>query len=80
EYSETLIDPSIGNRLSTLRNALASFLLVTTDSIIILAIRPVYQYRSLYCPPLPFNQAKKRALTDVIFYVASLKKMILKIH
>ncbi|CAF3025420.1 unnamed protein product, partial [Rotaria sp. Silwood2] len=71
EYPETLIDPSIGNRLSILRNALASFLLFTTDSIIILAIRPVYQYRSLYDPSLPFNQAKQRALTDVIFYVAS---------
>ncbi|CAF5121313.1 unnamed protein product, partial [Rotaria sp. Silwood1] len=52
EYPETLIDPSLGNRLNTLRNALGSFLLVTTDSIIILAIRPVYQYRSLYYPPL----------------------------
>ncbi|CAF5049822.1 unnamed protein product, partial [Rotaria sp. Silwood1] len=53
EYSETLIDPSIGNRLSTLRNALASFLLVTTDSIIILAIRPVYQYRTNASGPNP---------------------------
>ncbi|CAF1538150.1 unnamed protein product, partial [Rotaria sordida] len=74
EYPETLIDLSLGNRLNILRNALASFLLVTTDSIIILAIRPVYQYRSLYYPPLPFNQAKKQALTDVIFYVPSLKR------
>ncbi|CAF1461191.1 unnamed protein product, partial [Rotaria sordida] len=74
EYPETLIDPSLGNRLNTLRNALASFLLVTADSITILAIRPVYQYRSLYYPPLPFNEAKKQALTDVIFYVSSLKR------
>ncbi|CAF4308894.1 unnamed protein product, partial [Rotaria sordida] len=74
EYPETLIDPSLGNRLNILHNALASFLLVTTDSIMILAIRPIYQYRSLYYPPLPFNETKKQALTDVIFYVPSLKR------
>ncbi|CAF2958903.1 unnamed protein product [Rotaria sp. Silwood2] len=74
EYPETLIDPSLGNRLNTLRNALASFLLVTADSIVILAIRSVYQYRSPYYPPLPFNEAKQQALTDVFFYVPSLKK------
>ena len=74
EYPETLIDPSLGNRLSTLRNALASFLGVTADSIQILAIRPVYQYRSPYFPPLPFDQAKQGALTDVIFYVPSLNR------
>jgi hypothetical protein len=74
EYPETLIDPSLGNRLNILRNALASFLFVTVDSIIILAIRPVYQYRNPYYPPLPYNQAKQQALTDVIFYVASLNK------
>jgi hypothetical protein len=74
EYPQTLIDPSLGNRLNTLRNALASFLLVTADSIIILAIRPVYQYRNPYFPPLPFDQAKEQALTDVVFYVPSLTK------
>lgn len=74
EYPETLIDPSLGNRLNTLRNALASFLLVTADSIQILSIRPVYQYRSPYYPPLPFDQAKQQALTDVVFYVSSLNR------
>ena len=71
ETPETLIDPSLGNRLSTLRNALASILSVTIDSIVILAIRPVFQYRSPYFPPLPFDVAKQQALTDVIFYVPS---------
>jgi hypothetical protein len=69
-----LIDPSLGNRVNTLRNALASILLVTADSIVILAIRSVNQYRSPYYPPLPFDQAKQNALTDVIFYVASLNR------
>ncbi|CAF1399455.1 unnamed protein product [Rotaria sp. Silwood1] len=74
KYPETLVDPSLGNRLNTLRNALASFLLVTVESIVILAIRPVYQYRSPYYPPLSWNEAKQQALTDVIFYVPSLQK------
>jgi len=74
EYPDTLIDPSLGNRLNILINALASFLLVTTDSITILSIRSVYQYRSPYYTPLPFDQAKQQALTDVIFYVSSLNK------
>ncbi|CAF3869414.1 unnamed protein product [Adineta steineri] len=74
EYPETLIDPSLGNRLGTLRNALASILLVTVDSVKILAIRSVYQYRSPYYPPLPFDQAKAQALTDVMFYVSSLNR------
>ena len=74
EYPETLIDPTLGNRLNTLRSALASFLLVTVDSIVVLAIRPVFQYRSSYYPPLPLNVAKQQALTDVIFYVPSLNK------
>jgi hypothetical protein len=74
EYPETLIDPSLGNRLGTLRSALASFLLVTADSITVLAIRSVFQYRSPLYPPLPFDQAKQQALTDVIFYVPSLNK------
>jgi hypothetical protein len=74
EYPRTLLDPSLGNRLGTLRSALASILLVTVDSIVVLAIRPVYQYRSPYYPPLPFAQAKQQALTDVVFYVASLQK------
>lgn len=71
EYPETLIDPSLGNRLNTLRNALASILSVGADSIQILSIRPVYQFRSPYFPPLPFDQAKQQALTDVVFYVPS---------
>jgi len=74
EYPETLIDLSLGNRLNTLRIALASFLLVNVDSILILAIRPVDQYQNPYYPPLPFDQAKQRALTDVVFYVSSLNK------
>lgn len=74
EYPETLIDPAMGNRLQTLRNALASILLVTVDSITILAIRPVFQYRSPYFPPLPYAEAKRQALTDVLFYVPSLTK------
>ncbi|CAF4431951.1 unnamed protein product, partial [Adineta steineri] len=74
EYPETLIDPSLGNRLGTLRNALASILLVTVDSVKILAIRSVYQYRSPYYPPLPFDQAKAQALTDVMFSVSSLNR------
>lgn len=74
EYPETLIDPTFGNRLSTLRNALASSLAVSADSIQILAIRPVFQYRSPYFPPLPYDQAKQRALTDVVFYVPSLNR------
>ncbi len=74
EYPSTLIDPSLGNRLGTLRTALASFLLVTVDSIIVLAIRPVYQYRSPYYTPLPIAQAKQQALTDVVFYVPSLNR------
>ncbi len=74
EYPSTLINPSLGNRLNTLRNALASFLLVNADSIIILAIRSVYQYRSPYFPPLPYIQAKQQALTDVVFYVPSLNR------
>lgn len=71
EYPETLINPSLGNRLNTLRNALASILSVGVDSIQILSIRPVFQYRSPYFPPLPFDQAKQQALTDVVFYVPS---------
>src|SRR5205085_170282 len=63
-----------GNRLNTLRTALGSFLRVNTDSIIILAIRSVYQYRSPYFPPLPYDQAKQQALTDVIFFVQSKTK------
>lgn len=74
ETPETLIDPSLGNRLATLRSALASILLVTADSIVVLAIRPVFQYRSPYFPPLPFNDAKQQALTDVMFYVPSLNR------
>ena len=74
EYPETLIDPSLGNRLNTLKTALASILLVTADSIVILAIRPVFQYRSPYFPPLPFDQAKQQALTDVMFYVPALNR------
>ncbi|CAF1053785.1 unnamed protein product [Adineta ricciae] len=74
EYPETLIDPTLGNRLNVLRNALASILFVTADSITILAIRPVFQYRSPYYPPLPFDQAKQQALTDVVFYIPSLAK------
>ncbi|UJR08758.1 hypothetical protein I4U23_013015 [Adineta vaga] len=74
EYPETLIDPTLGNRLNVLRNALASILLVTADSINILAIRPVFRYRSPYYPPLPFDQAKQQALTDVVFYISSLAK------
>ncbi|CAF0857241.1 unnamed protein product [Adineta ricciae] len=74
EYPETLIDPALGNRLNVLRNALASILLVTADSITILAIRPVFQYRSPYYPPLPFDQAKQQALTDIVFYIPSLAK------
>ena len=71
ETPESLIDPALGNRLGTLRSALASFLLVTVDSIRVLAIRPVFQYRSPYYPPLPLDQAKQQALTDVMFYVPS---------
>ena len=74
EYPETLIDPSLGNRLNTLLNALASILSVSTNSITILTIRSVNQYRNPYYPPLPYDQAKQQALTDVVFYVSSLEK------
>ena len=74
EYPETLIDPSLGNRLNTLINALASILSASTSSITILTIRSVYQYRSPYYPPLPYDLAKQQALTDVVFYVSTLEK------
>ncbi|CAF4265243.1 unnamed protein product [Rotaria magnacalcarata] len=74
ETPESLIDPTLGNRLSTLLNALASILGVSSNSIIILAIRPVLQYRNPIYPPLPLDQAKQAALTDVVFYLTSLTK------
>lgn len=74
EYPETLIDLSLGNRLNSLLNALASILSVSTSSITILTIRSVNQYRNPYYPPLPYDQAKQQALTDVVFYVSSLEK------
>ena len=74
ETPETLIDPTLGNRLNVLRNALASILSIGSNTITILAVRPVYQYRSPYFPPLPFAQAKQQALTDVVFSIPSLEK------
>ncbi|CAF3632426.1 unnamed protein product [Rotaria socialis] len=74
EYPATLIDPSLGNRMNTLRTALETILLASSNSIIILAIRSVYQYRSPYYPPLPLAVAQQQALTDVIFYVPSMNK------
>ncbi|CAF4544432.1 unnamed protein product [Rotaria socialis] len=74
ETPESLIDPTLGNRLGTLLNALASILGVSSNSINILAIRPVLQYRNPIYPPLPFDQAKQAALTDVVFYLTSLTK------
>ncbi|CAF4401909.1 unnamed protein product, partial [Rotaria magnacalcarata] len=71
---DTLIDPSLGNRLNTLRTALETILLVAPNSITILAIRRVFQDRSPYYPPLPLATAKQQALTDVIFYVPSMNK------
>ena len=71
ETPESLIDPTLGNRLSTLLNALASILAVSSDSITVLAIRPVLQYRNPIYPPLPFDQAKQASLTDVVFHVST---------
>ncbi|CAF3673561.1 unnamed protein product [Rotaria sordida] len=74
EYPETLIDPILGYPLNKLQNALSSLLSVTINSIKILAIRSVYQYRSLYYPPKPFELDKNETLTDVIFYVPIFNK------
>jgi hypothetical protein len=78
EYPETLIDLTLGNRLNTLRDALASFLSVPINQIQILAIHAVFQYRNPCNTPLPFDQEKQQALTDVIFYVPSLNKQEIK--
>ena len=78
ETPESLIDPILGNRLGTLISAMASILSVTSDSISILTIRPVVQYRHPIYPPLPFDQAKQAALTDVVFYVPSSTKQTIE--
>ena len=75
EYPETLIDPTLGNRLNTLRQALSLFLTISLDQIEILSIRSVSQYRNPDDLPLTFEQAKAQALTDVIFYIPSLTKI-----
>jgi hypothetical protein len=66
---QTLLDPTLGNRLNAFRNALAEFLLVTPASIVVLAIRAVNQYRHPIFAPLPLDQARQQAQTDVVFYV-----------
>ncbi|CAF0991670.1 unnamed protein product [Rotaria sp. Silwood1] len=74
EYPETLIDPTLGYPLNKLQNALVSLLSVTINSIKILAIRPVFQYRSSYYPPKTFELDKNETLIDVIFYVPNFNK------
>ncbi|CAF1025815.1 unnamed protein product [Rotaria sordida] len=71
ETPETLVDLSFGNRLDRLREVLASILTVSIDSIRLLTIRSVPQYRHPIYPPLSFDEAKRTALTDVIFSVLS---------
>ncbi|CAF3600129.1 unnamed protein product [Rotaria sp. Silwood1] len=71
ETPETLVDLSFGNRLGQLREALASILTISIDSIRILTIRSVPQYRHPIYPPLSFDEAKRTAFTDVIFSILS---------
>lgn len=75
EYPETLIDQTFDYPLNKLRRALQSLLSVNIYSILILSIRPVYQYRSLYDPPKPFNIQKIETLTDVTFYIPGSDKV-----
>lgn len=74
EYPETIIDPAF-NLLNKLRYALASLLSVNSYSIIILSIRPVFQYRSPYDLLQTFDIQKNQALTDVVFYIPGSNKI-----
>ncbi|CAF2615716.1 unnamed protein product [Rotaria sp. Silwood2] len=78
ETPETLVDLSFGNRLGQLREALASILTVSSDSIRLLTIRSVPQYRHPIYPPLSFDEAKRTALTDVIFSVLSSTREVIE--
>ncbi|CAF1128287.1 unnamed protein product, partial [Didymodactylos carnosus] len=80
EYPESLIDPTFGRRINTLRSALAQILIVTVDTIQILTIRsaPSTQIMNPLLPPLPFDQQKQQALTDVIFYVPNMAKELIE--
>ncbi|CAF1594015.1 unnamed protein product, partial [Didymodactylos carnosus] len=80
EYPESLIDPTFGRRTNKLRSALAQILIVTVDTIQILTIRsaPSTQIMNPLLPPLPFDQQKQQALTDVIFYVPNMAKELIE--
>jgi hypothetical protein len=71
EFPETFIDPSLGNLMLRLRQALGSILSVSTNKIAILAVRPVQSHRRFHDRPLTLAEAKAQALLDVFFSVPS---------
>ena len=77
EYPETLIDQNLGYPINKLRSALATVLSVHIDLIHILCIRSVHQYQILYQPSITLELAKTVALTDVIFDVSTLSRLII---